>query len=243
MKVSEFKCFTRTKRAHRRKTISESYLTEDLFCYQLYGEIQNSGTCGWYVKRSHLALESNLPKFDDSCDVLELGCNLGEHSSFVKHPYATYKSTDYRFVDFTPINSRIMFEVADAQNLDYSDNSFDRVIMTCVLHHLPNLISALDEMRRVAKNSAVISILLPTDPGLLYRIGKSLGPYRSARKLSPSFDSRYFHYQQHQNHFPGLQTMIDHVFRSDSIREIRWLLPWRFWNLNLFCVFQIRVKK
>ena len=243
MQTLKFKSFSKRSGQKEKTRIAERTLSEDEFCDRLYGEIQNEGTCGWFVKQSHIALEKHLPPLDNSCDVLELGCNHGEHSPYVTHPYASYKSTDYRPIDFVPLNDRISFEIADAQNLSYPDNSFDRIIMTCVLHHLKDPMSSLQEMRRVARSNATISILLPTDPGLLYRIGKVLGPYRTVRNQNLDFDPRFFHYQQHQNHFPGLKTMIDHVFKSDQIREIRWPLPWHFWNLNLFSVFQIKVDK
>jgi phosphatidylethanolamine/phosphatidyl-N-methylethanolamine N-methyltransferase len=218
-------------------------ISEDEFCNSYYGAVQAEGSCGWYVRKSHKSLEKGLPSFNKDSQILELGCNLGEHSAYVSHDYKSYIATDYREVQYEPLNSRIKFMVADVQNLPYSDNSFDRLIMTCVLHHLDSPEKALAEMRRVARNGATISIIVPTDPGLLYRIAKNIGPYKKIAKKRAGFEPRYFHYQQHRNHFPGITTFIKFIFRNDKIAEKYWPFPWKSWNLNLFNVFQISVIK
>ena len=109
------------------------HIEESEFCNSIYGELQNEGSCGWYVKKSHSVLEKRIPILPDSCNVLELGCNLGEHTIHVKHPYKSYTATDYRSIDFVPLNDRIHFEIADAQKLVYSDNLFDRVLVFYII--------------------------------------------------------------------------------------------------------------
>lgn len=220
-----------------------SDLSEDGFCNSLYGEIQEAGTCGWYVRQSHVSLEKGLPTFGEDARVLEVGCNLGEHIPYVRHPYSEYVATDYRQVAFEPLNSRTRFEVADVQDLHFDDNSFDRIIMTCVLHHLDDPSAALEEIRRVARNGAVISILLPNDPGMVYRLGKWVGPYRRLRKELASIDPECFHYLQHRNHFPGLAALMRNKFKPDSMSRRNWPFPWKSWNFNLYSVYQIVVRK
>jgi phosphatidylethanolamine/phosphatidyl-N-methylethanolamine N-methyltransferase len=220
-------------------------MSEDEFCNSVYGLVQGEGTCGWYVRQSHKALENGLPSFAADTNILELGCNLGEHSAYVSHKYQSYLATDYREIESAPLNHRIKFEVADAQSLSYEDNSFDLLIMTCVLHHLDHPDRALREMRRVARHGAVISIIVPTDPGIFYRVAKRMGPYKALMKLgrSANFEPQYFHYQQHRNHFPGISTFIKFIYRDDTIKQRFWPFPWKSWNLNLFTVFHIFVVK
>lgn len=213
---------------------------EHAFCSGLYGELQDEGACGWYVERSHRALERKLGPLPTDARVLELGGNLGEHCRFVEHPYASYLVTDYREVDFVPSDPRISFQVADAQHLPYDDASFDRVLLTCVLHHLPDPERAMREMRRVTAPGGTISITLPCDPGMAYRLGKAVGPYRSIRKRGGT-DPQYFHYHQHRNHYPGLVAALQQVYRDDQVTSTSWPLPLPTWNFNLFTIFQIRV--
>jgi ubiquinone/menaquinone biosynthesis C-methylase UbiE len=68
-----------------------------------------------------------------------------------------------------PWTLRIKFILAYATSIPSGHNLFDRVIVTCVLHHIPNLELALTEIRRVAKPGAQINLYVPCDPGSLYR--------------------------------------------------------------------------
>ena len=86
--------------------------------------------------------------------------------------YYKYTLSDYRNTKFVSENPKISFEIVDVHKTPYTDNSFDRVIATCLLHHLDNPIIALQEIRRIVKTDGIVSISLPCDPGLAYRIAK-----------------------------------------------------------------------
>jgi ubiquinone/menaquinone biosynthesis C-methylase UbiE len=51
----------------------------------------------------------------------------------------------------------VQFEVGDAQNLAYEDNTFDLVHSHQVLQHLPDPVKALSEMRRVVKPGGIVA--------------------------------------------------------------------------------------
>lgn len=217
--------------------------SEDEFYNSLYGELQSENACGWYVAVSHRALERGLGFLPADARLLEIGGNRGEHCGFVQHSYSEYVVSDCRKVDAEPINERIHFQVADAHHLPYEDSRFDRVLVTCVLHHLADPVQALREIRRVVRPGGYVSLTIPCDPGMAYRLGKSLGPYRSLRKrgVTAAINPRYSHYQQHRNHYPGLVSQVQYLFAADEIRKRSW--PWRIpsWNLNLFTIYQIRI--
>jgi SAM-dependent methyltransferase len=218
-------------------------MSEADFCSGVYGELQGGGAHGWFVRRAHEALERGLPAFPPPTRILEVGGNLGEHCPYVTHPFATYLVTDYRDTGFRSPDPRISFEVADVQELPYPDNSFDRVVMTCLLHHLSDPEAALRETRRVLTDDAVISIQLPCDPGLAYRASKVVGPYRALKKRGHTGDPRYFHYHQHRNHYPGIVSVINRVFGDDTIRRRWWPFPLPTWNGNLLTVYQVTLCK
>lgn len=215
-------------------------IDENEFCNSIYGEIQGRGICGGYVAFSHRALEKGLGFIPEDAKILEVGGNLGEHSKFVSHEYESYLITDKRIVDAKPINDLIRFEVANVESLPFRDSSFDRVLSTCLLHHLDDPERGLREMRRVVKVGGLISLTLPCDPGALYRLGKTIGPYRAIRKRLKGLSPKYLHYVQHRNHFSSLETKIDYVFQSDQVqrRNYPFLIP--SWNVNLFRIYQIR---
>ena len=130
-------------------------IDENDFCNSIYGEIQAKGVCGGYVAFSHKALERNLGYILSSAKILEVGGNLGEHSKFVTHEYESYLVTDKRLVNAKPINKLVNFEVANVEDLPYQDSSFDRVLSTCLLHHLEDPEKGLLEMRRVVKTMGI----------------------------------------------------------------------------------------
>jgi len=215
-------------------------IDENEFCNSIYGEIQGRGFCGRYVAFSHRALEKNLGFIPRDAKILEVGGNLGEHSKFVTHEYESYLITDKRFVDAKPLNNLISFEVANVEDLPFPDSSFDRVLSTCLLHHLDDPERGLREMRRVVKAGGLISLTLPCDPGVFYRLGKAIGPYRAMKKSFKNFSPKYLHYVQHRNHFSSLETKIDQVFQKDQIKSRNYPFFVPFWNVNLFRIYQIQ---
>lgn len=75
----------------------------------------------------------------------------------------------------------VKFVVGGAQNLGFSDNSFDVVISTRVLQYVSNVQKAVKEMARVLKRGGRLVILLPNKSNLLLRM-----TYHT--KLYSSFD-------------------------------------------------------
>ena len=223
------------------RRIRNSGMNEEEFCNGIYSEVQAKGVTGWYVRKSHKALESSFSSAPN-LDILEVGANLGEHLDFVDASFRKYVLTDYRDTGFISKDQKVVFKKADVHKLPFEDREFDRVISTCLLHHLDKPIDALFEMRRVVRPGGTVSISLPCDPGMLYRASKSIGPSREWKKQNLG-DPKYFHYTQHRNHYPALLAYIKEVFRNDDVSVKNWPLPIQSWNLNLFSVIQIEKKK
>ena len=212
-------------------------MEEDRFYAGVYRATQDNGLSGWYIKKSHLSLEK-LPVSKIKGRILEVGGNVGEHIKYVDNGFSSYTLTDYRDTKFSSSDNRVQFKVADVENLPFGDKSFDRVISTCLLHHLANPELALSEMRRVVKVGGVISILIPCDPGLLYRLAKRLGARRKWKDHGIR-NPEYFHYTQHRNHFPALHEYLLENYYADIVKWRTWPIPLRTWNLNLYFVYQI----
>jgi ubiquinone/menaquinone biosynthesis C-methylase UbiE len=212
-------------------------LEEKDFYSGVYREVQDNGLSGWYIRKSHRNLEK-LPKIIKNPVILEVGGNIGEHIKFVSNDFSSYTLTDYRDTGYASCDSRIRFKVADVQHLPFSANNFDRTIATCVLHHVSDPLAALAEMRRVTRVGGLVSILIPCDPGFSYRVAKRIGV---SKKWSDSGvkDAKYYHYKQHQNHFPGLDSFISEIFKLDYVAKSAWPLKITSWNMNLFFTYQV----
>jgi ubiquinone/menaquinone biosynthesis C-methylase UbiE len=219
----------------------ESGLDENGFYQGLYREVQDSGIVKWYVAKTHSMLESGALK-GERLSILEIGGNLGEHLHFVRSDFSSYLITDYRDTNPSFTDSRVSFQIADAHDLPFQDSTFDRVIVTCVFHHLDFPQTALEEILRVVKNEGQISVLIPCDPGLFYRVAKIIGPARKWKK-SGIKNPRYYHYQQHKNHFPGLLSIFMEKCENSKVSVNYWPLKIKSWNLNLFTVLQMTVIK
>lgn len=100
-------------------------------------------------------------------DVLEIGVGLG--TDFIRHARAGARVTG---VDLTPravelTRKRIGLEgftgdlrVADAENLPFTDGSFDRVYSWGVLHHTPDTERAVQEAIRVLRPGGQLCVML-----------------------------------------------------------------------------------
>ena len=97
--------------------------------------------------------------------VLELGCGTGAIASEIAKWTEETVATDYSeaMIEKARKNGshrKLHFEVADAKDLPYPDNSFDVVIICNTLHVMRNPEKALKEIRRVLKKRG--TLICPT---------------------------------------------------------------------------------
>ena len=215
-------------------------IDENQFYSEIYSVMQSRGLQGWYIRKSHKKIEDQkyLSKQNIDFSILEVGGNIGEHIPYVRNNYKNYTLTDYRDTKFTSNDSNITFVICDVQKLPFGDNTYDRVISTCLLHHVPDPEKALSEMIRVTKPFGTVSILIPCDPGGLYRFAKWIGTEKNW-KIKGIVNPKFFHYSQHRNHFPGLHSTVEEVCKHFKIQWTYWPFRFKSWNFNLFSVVTI----
>jgi ubiquinone/menaquinone biosynthesis C-methylase UbiE len=134
-------------------------------------------------------------------------------------------------------SSRVSVQAEDASNLSFPDNSFDRVIAAHVLEHLANPHEVLREWVRVLKPDGTLSLVLPCDPGVGWRLGRNLFARRNFIKAGLDYD--YWMAREHVNPINNLVAFVRHYFSSV---EEKWL-PSRVpsMDLNLFYICHIKV--
>jgi SAM-dependent methyltransferase len=91
----------------------------------------------WYQTTIRL-----LPDLNDR-DVLEVGCGRGTFSRLIKQKYPAVRLTAVDISEFAIANAQktpdgIQFKVADAENLDFPDASFDIIFSCETMEHLPH---------------------------------------------------------------------------------------------------------
>ena len=200
---------------------------------------------GSLLQKSHQLLEKMLPYDASYCRVLEVGAGTGHHFPYMKHVFDKYVMTDgsdemlkiasEKYAEQKSVNSFVI-EKQNATSLTYSDHSFDRLIATHVLEHLPNPVEVLKEWNRVVRPQGLISIVLPCDPGMLWRLGRYFGPRRNAEKLGIAYD--YLMAAEHVNSIFNLTVFIRHHF--EDVSELWYPARIPAPDLNLFYICHIR---
>ena len=222
-----------------------------------YEKIVNSGSwlSKWIYKKSHSTLEE-FTRGKSLTSILELGAQSDQHRKFVGHEYLLYVVSDINIellnqnIEVTESEKlprekiggkEVAFEKIDASNIPYPDNSFDRVIATCLIAHMNEPADALYEWRRVVRNGGQIDFYVALEPGMFLRLARSITHKRVKRNSKYRYD--LLEYSQHKNHFPAIREFINFVFSQDQIS--RKFFPFKFlsWNQNLWVIYSISVSK
>lgn len=204
----------------------------------------NQGLAAHLLAKSHVWCERAFSTEDRFARVLEVGAGTGVHLSTVRHKFDEYVITDLNPPMLDQVKSepthqggKITIQREDATNLSFPDKSFDRLIATHVLEHLPQPHQVLREWYRVVKPGGVISLVLPCDPGLAWRLGRHLGPRRKFEKLGIDYD--YWMAREHVNAITSLVSYIKYYY--SSINEKWYPLRIPSIDLNLFYIAHIKV--
>jgi phosphatidylethanolamine/phosphatidyl-N-methylethanolamine N-methyltransferase len=199
------------------------------------------------MRSSHKLVEKEFDPRVYFSRVLEVGAGTGEHLPFIRHRFDEYTLTDLdpKTLEVakrklaTTQNAKLKFEVQTGGGLSYADNTFDRLIATHVLEHIyqPHLV--LKEWRRVIKHGGTLSILIPTDPGMAWRLGRHFGPRKNAIAKGIAYD--YVMAREHVNSCNNLIAILRHYFPKS--KEAWWPFPIPSIDLNLFFAFHATLDK
>ena len=154
--------------------------------------------------------------------VLEVGAGTLAHLPFVRHRFDRYIASDFDqsvldAVKDAPRPKGVELLKLDGSSLPFEDSSFNRLIATHVLEHVPFPHLAIQEWVRVLKPGGVLSLILPCDPGWAWRLGRYLGPRKQAEKAGLPYD--YYMAREHINSIFNLDQLLKYHFPK---REITW---------------------
>ena len=183
-----------------------------------------------------------MPKNFSCKTILDIGGGEGEHANYVKHEHDNYLVLDKRKIqDKADIN--IEFIIGDAEEIPIHDESVDRVVITCLLHHVEDPQKVLAEMWRSIKLGGIATILLPHDPGFLYRTLQTLTTFQSARRKGLLDTAKLVHALEHRNHYWSSEKQIGDFLNKQNlgsnIIKRRYQFGKVFWQANLFTVIQV----
>ena len=212
------------------------------FYERIYPQLTAGGSQGRYHAFTHRLLEKPFPDSASFPTVLEVGAGTGEHLPFVRHQFDEYVMSDVRDASPEHPKPRVRFVQTGAESLPFEDDSFDRVLATCLLHHLREPMRALDEWRRVTRPGGVVSVMIAADPGMTFRAVRAVTSARKIRRLGFEHGAT-LHALEHRNHAGSLHQMIGWAFRRDELTARGFPLrraDW--WNVNLLSVYHAKVR-
>ena len=201
-----------------------------------YNSHAYSGLMGFFMNQCHRQLEKfDFPK--NISKVLEVGAGNAPHYKFIKHEYDEYHivETSGTIIGNYTDNHKVIAANYDGKILPYEKEYFDRIIISHCLEHIVDPEAFLFEMMEKLKTGGVLSISLPTDPGLLFRIGRlylKIFSLRNKYKISSEkFD--YMNATEHVNSIFGLSSIIKYNYK-DCLKDYYLPFKIKLFDLNLF---------
>ena len=208
----------------------------------LYSENLYKGLKGFFMKMSH----NNLEKFKSKkqiSKILEIGAGSMPHYNFIKHKYDEYHILEISRESLKYIKKKnIIFKVYNGSQIPYENNTFDRIIICHCLEHIVHPEIFIDEMMSKLKKNGVLSISLPCDPGLAWRISSFLlGRKITSNKYKINSKTiNYLNAIEHVNSIFNLISIIKYKF-NHSIKES--YLPFYVKNADLNLFYNIHIYK
>ena len=150
-----------------------------------------------YAKVLHRFIEKRFGVSDNFPKTLEIGSDQGQHRSFVKHQYEEYVECDLHLPNTVSKDVRVKNIKGNINNLPFSNNEFDRVVLTCILHHIEDVGRALNEVKRVTKINGQITVLVPKEPSMIYFLVRNVLMLLKHKNIKRVLEFHKLHQQQH----------------------------------------------
>lgn len=206
----------------------------------------NANLTGFVMKQGHVCCEKDFGPSDYFETVVEVGSGTGVHLDFIRHRAKTYYLTDGSDEMLALAKEKhgskkndfdLVFQKENATKLSFADGFCDRLIATHVLEHLLNPHEILREWVRVIKPGGILTLLLPCDPGMAWRLGRTLIVRKNYATQNIPYD--YWMAREHVNPINNLIAFIEYYFTE---KKVRWYpFPIASIDLNLFYVCHIKV--
>ncbi len=208
-----------------------------------YNNHAYTGLMGYFMKKCHQDLErKNFPKKIKK--VLEIGAGDSPHYRFINHHYEKYfilETTKIK-TSYYKDNPKVISKKYNGKRIPYKNNFFDRIIISHCLEHINHPEHFLFEMMKKLKKGGILSISLPTDPGLLFRLGRfylKIFSIKKKYKITPlEFD--YMNATEHVNSIFGLNSIIKYNFEG-SLSES--FIPFRIKSFDLNLFYNVHITK
>jgi len=196
-----------------------------------------SGLLGVLMKYCHRKLEDFKKKKSVYDNILEIGAGSAPHFNFMNSSYNEYhiaETSDYA-EDFNKDNIKVKLVKYDGKNLPYQNETFDRIIISHCLEHILSPEEFIQEMMTKLKKGGILSISLPTDPGIAWRLGRLFIRFFTIKKTYQisGEEFNYMNATEHVNSIFNLISIIRFNYKN-SYEEHFYPLRLKISDFNLF---------
>ena len=231
---------------------------DDAKAVRSYVQVQQTGILGWGNSRANFFLAKHS-RGGVGQRVLEIGGSSGEHLEYlarmnrislgeVAAGFSSYTVLDPAARDTRPSLAKALEELGSvtfvrdfAENLPFSDGSFDACWSTCVLAHVDQPDQVLKELRRTTKSGGQILIAMPTDAGFANTTVKKLITFPKLKRNGVP-DPKGYYQDSHKNDVRALLALIKKTFNEDEVKLFWWPIGAPSVDLNLLVGAEITVK-
>ncbi len=135
-------------------------------------------------------------------NILDIGCGLGDTTLLLNERFPNSIITgldgDAALIEIaneekTLLHTNLNFICGDALALPFDDNSFEFVFCRYILHHIPDAVAAIKEMKRVCKPGGIV---FAQDP-----------------------DANFFQSYPESNAYPIFKEVVNSLFANATIRR------------------------
>ena len=207
-----------------------------------YKDYLYSGFLGKLFRKNHQLME--VYNFKEVDKILEVGGGFEPHINYVKTKFNDYYSVDLDTVsglkEYIKKNyNKIKFSYYEGKKLDFPNNFFDRIVISHCLEHILEPEKFVNEMLRVLNKNGIISIALPCDPGILWRMGRFLMKKTYLkRNKDEEYDHDYMIATEHVNSIFNLYVILNRKFKV--VKKIFYPVNINIIDINLFYICQIQ---
>lgn len=212
---------------------------KDFYTGPNYNQHMYNGQIGYFMKLSHKRMEKNKIKKDK---VLEIGPGTHPHIEYLKHDFEEYYVVDRikELSNFFEKNDKIKFIHHEGDDLPFENDYFDRIIISHCLEHITDPERTLKEIHSKLKKGGTSTIALPTDPGLMWRMGKFISANFLINK-NYNFTKEDYYYFTAKDHVNSIFSLIHIIKKNFSKINYERYEPFRIpmVDLNLFYIIDI----
>ena len=211
---------------------------------KIYSQYLYTGFHGVLMRYCHRQLEYKLPDKEFK-KILEIGAGSEPHISYIKSKDFSYyilEKSKYRSQITKSKSGKIFYKYYNGKNIPFKPNTFDRIIISHTLEHIPYPEFFIKELMKVLKKGGVLSISLPTDPGLFYRISRMVNQifsFNSKLKMS-ALEYDYSNAIEHINSIFNLVNIIRYNYKENITESF---LPFKIKLIDLNLFYNVHIVK